>query len=311
MGEPRTRNTHVRLLACRYLGDPDGESDFRLLVDGKHIKYVTAPPEALPENPEDPEYNPWFDMTTERFVLGEFLPHIPAGNWNRGYVAKRPETAAVQFVRFDAITFESVRNIWHPTRFNEQDLPELHYANRDHETLNGDHRVQLCTSPKINDGKRVIVKRVVWPEPSCMRDMETETKIYRFLRGSGIGPKFLGHLVEGEEGRVIGFVTEYVENTRIAKGTGRSASLPEGFSEIAPAWDKDEISSSRKFPRANGGGCRGQGCGFDRLRARDAELFESGAGRGHGGVAAEPAKGGQVSGSQDARISLYRVLHKR
>lgn len=216
MNEPRTKNAHVRLLACHYLGGPDGESYFRFLVDGKHIKYVTVPPEALPENPEDPEYNPWDDMTTERFVLDEFLPCIPAGNWNSGHVAKEPETTKVQFVKFDTIALESVRNIWHPTRLDEQVFPELHYSSHNHETLNGD--IQLCTSPNIDDGKRVIVKRVIWPEPSCMRGMENETEIYRSLYGSDVGPKFLGHLVEGEEGRVIGFVTEYVENTRFARG---------------------------------------------------------------------------------------------
>ncbi|KAG4427289.1 hypothetical protein IFR05_017227 [Cadophora sp. M221] len=41
------------------------------------------------------------------------------------------------------------------------------------------------------------------------------------ISGTGVGPKFLGHLTEGENGRVVGFVAEYVE--------GASNAGPEDF----------------------------------------------------------------------------------
>jgi predicted Ser/Thr protein kinase len=39
---------------------------------------------------------------------------------------------------------------------------------------------------------------------------------YQRLKDSGIGPKFLGHLTEGRDGRVVGFAVEWVQGARAA-----------------------------------------------------------------------------------------------
>jgi hypothetical protein len=46
--------------------------------------------------------------------------------------------------------------------------------------------------------------------------MNTETTAYECIRDRGIGPKFLGHLTEGKDGRVVGFVAEWVQDARSA-----------------------------------------------------------------------------------------------
>ena len=46
--------------------------------------------------------------------------------------------------------------------------------------------------------------------------MEIETAAYQWIKDSGIGPKFFGHLTEGKDGRVVGFVAEWLEGTRVA-----------------------------------------------------------------------------------------------
>ena len=46
--------------------------------------------------------------------------------------------------------------------------------------------------------------------------MEAETTAYGSIRGSGIEPKFLGHVTEGKDGRVVGFVAEWVQDARAA-----------------------------------------------------------------------------------------------
>lgn len=38
--------------------------------------------------------------------------------------------------------------------------------------------------------------------------MEAETAAYQWLSESGVRPEFLGHLTEGEGGRVVGLVAE-------------------------------------------------------------------------------------------------------
>ena len=43
---------------------------------------------------------------------------------------------------------------------------------------------------------------------------ENECAAYQWIEGPGIGPKFLGHLIE--EGRVIGFLMEMITNARHA-----------------------------------------------------------------------------------------------
>lgn len=44
--------------------------------------------------------------------------------------------------------------------------------------------------------------------------LEAETAAYQWIDGADIGPRFLGHLTE--EGRVIGFVVEYIDEARTA-----------------------------------------------------------------------------------------------
>jgi serine/threonine protein kinase len=48
-----------------------------------------------------------------------------------------------------------------------------------------------------------------------VRWVERETLVYRTIDGKSIGPKFLGHLME--EGRVMGFLLEYIPDARAAR----------------------------------------------------------------------------------------------
>ena len=43
---------------------------------------------------------------------------------------------------------------------------------------------------------------------------EAETTAYQWIDGQGVSPNFLGHLTE--DGRVIGFVMEYIDDARSA-----------------------------------------------------------------------------------------------
>ena len=60
----------------------------------------------------------------------------------------------------------------------------------------------------------MLVKLAVWPRE--ILSMEVETAAYQWISDSSIGPKFLGHLIEGKDRRVVGFVTEWVEGARSA-----------------------------------------------------------------------------------------------
>jgi hypothetical protein len=61
----------------------------------------------------------------------------------------------------------------------------------------------------------VLLKFACWPWE--VDYLEAETAAYQWIKGTGVGPKFLGHLTEGKDGRVIGFVLEWIEGARHAE----------------------------------------------------------------------------------------------
>lgn len=194
------KNSNVRLLAC--LVEPEDaenpdDSDYRFLVDGRFVKYVTTAPGTFSGNESDQTFGP--------ILLDELLPPFPAGNWNKGHVAKDPNTREVTFVKTETMTFVAVKNVWHPLKLNELDFTQIEYLRQ---------RVRISTNPEVNEGRPVIIKTAVWPWE--IASMENETSAYERIRDRDISPRFLGHVTEGEGGRVIGFVTEWVQDGRTA-----------------------------------------------------------------------------------------------
>jgi len=98
-----------------------------------------------------------------------------------------------------------VDSLWHPVKLNELDFAQELYLRQ---------RVRISTHLEPNDGKPVLIKIAVWPWEIAF--MEAETTAYGSICGRGIGPKFLGHVTEGKDGRVVGFVAEWVQDTRAA-----------------------------------------------------------------------------------------------
>lgn len=97
-----------------------------------------------------------------------------------------------------------MENLWHPVKLNELDFAQ--------EQLR--QRVRISTHPEFNDGKPVLIKTAVWPWE--IASIEAETTVYERIRDKDISPRFLGHLTEGKDGRVVGFVVEWIQDARIA-----------------------------------------------------------------------------------------------
>lgn len=84
------------------------------------------------------------------------------------------------------------------------------------------HRLIPCKVPSRWGNKRLLVK--IQPTPLIVpRGIETEMMAYRACDGHNLTPKFLGHV--SEEGRVIGFIMEYIEGARMPIVSFREVTL--------------------------------------------------------------------------------------
>ncbi|KAJ8129967.1 hypothetical protein O1611_g3664 [Lasiodiplodia mahajangana] len=193
----RPKNVNIQLLACLVDEDDTNDSDYRFLADGQRARYVTTAPGTF-VGAED-------DRTFEPILLGELFPPFPSGSWNQGHVAKDTATGETAFVKTETVQLAGVKNIWHPVKLNEFDFTQQHRIRQ---------RVRVATHPELNNGKPVLMKLAVWPWE--IASMEVETTAYQFIDGRSIGPKFLGHVTEGNDGRVVGFIIEWVQDARAA-----------------------------------------------------------------------------------------------
>lgn len=178
----------VELLAC--LVDPDGEDEdeYRVLVNGKDVKYVTVDAGALPAE------------THRSFApdVLRVLPELPPGDWTKAHISKddrtgRPIFSAISTESLPAV--QSVWSVWHPTIV---DHLELKTVTRLRSNI---HEVTHVLFPEP-----VIFKLALFPWQ--IQHLEAETRAYEWIRNVEVGPRFLGHVSEG--GRIVGFLMENI-----------------------------------------------------------------------------------------------------
>lgn len=184
-------NSNVQLLAN--LVDPDDEEDseYRFLVDQRHIKYVTVAPGVLPKS--DRTFAP---------ALIPLLPPFPPGDWNEGHVYLDPtDPGRALFSRVAKNDLPGVEHVWHQTRI---DLLQLKKVERVRQNIH------LVTHPQFE--RPVLAKFAQFPWE--MPYYTAETAAYEWIHSAGIGPAFLGHITEA--GRVTGFLMEHIDNAKTA-----------------------------------------------------------------------------------------------
>jgi hypothetical protein len=173
-------------------------SYFRILA-GALVKYLVILPGAL-------EHSALLDMPLEFMTI---LPPMNYGDatWTMAHISHDPATGQLT-AALSSPTMAQVSNVWHPTRV---DFVELDYL----EGLGLLAGLYIWASGGAQGGHRstgsadstVIAKmaRFEWEIPY----VERETRIYQRLEGTGLAPRFVGHV--HEQGRVAGFLVEYVE----------------------------------------------------------------------------------------------------
>ena len=159
--------------------DNNVASDYRLRI-GDQIKYISVDSGTFHD-----------DILTFPPDLIDHLPELPSGDWTRARIYRKSDHLVVEP---SYTPLKGVTTCWH---HNLVDVQSLAFEERIRS------RVRVV---KYNS-KSVIAKiarfefEIPW--------VETETAIYQAIDGHGIGPAFLGHLVE--HGRVMGFLIEKID----------------------------------------------------------------------------------------------------
>lgn len=188
---PTKTTQRVRLLAALVDIDDQEDNEYRFLVDGKHVKYVTMDPGSLAG----------IDASFEPDLLS-VLPEFPPGDWTESYVARDTLSNKLVFSSTSTAQLPAVQSTWHPTVIDHLELQEV---------------------DRIRQNIQV-VSHALFPEPVAFKFapfpwqvayLEAETKAYEWIQGAGIGPKFLGHVAE--DGRVIGFLFEHIRGASMAE----------------------------------------------------------------------------------------------
>ncbi|KAF2106087.1 alpha-galactosidase A precursor [Lophiotrema nucula] len=171
--------------------DSDDESEFRILVDGRSIRYLTI----------DPGLYDVGDMCFGPSLIS-MLPPLPPGDWNQGHISNDASKGRPHFSRVTKAQLPEITNIWHP---RQVDYLELGMGKK----LRSN--VYEATCPCV-DSNMIIAKfaRFSWEMPQ----LDAEARAYQWIERQNIGPKFLGHI--SEEGRVIGFMIERIADCRHA-----------------------------------------------------------------------------------------------
>lgn len=191
-------NTNVTMEAALVEVEEASQSEYRFLVDGRFIKYLHVAPRTF--------LAPLTARVDPFTILRHYIPPFPSGDWNHARLCRDEQSDSIVFTTIRKDPMGGVRNIWHPSK-----LIDYHF------TRHGQLRegVHVCTHPGVNSGQPVVVKYAVWPW--CIFDIEAETSMYQRLNEMGLTPRFLGHLVDGEDPeRVYGTVTKFFPDGRPA-----------------------------------------------------------------------------------------------
>ena len=174
--------------------DGRDNSYFRILA-GTHIKYIVILPGAL-------ERSALLDMPLDFVDILPPLGYCDDG-WTTAHISRNPVSGKLE-ATLSSPAMPGVSNVWHPTCVDFLALDRLEGLG----LLAGLYTwVPGAAQRNIDTQGAVIAKtaRFEWEIPY----IEQETRIYQRLEGTGLAPRFLGHV--HEQGRVIGFLLAYAE----------------------------------------------------------------------------------------------------
>jgi predicted Ser/Thr protein kinase len=179
----------IEVLQCSV--DPSDESEFRILIDGKFVKYLTI--DGGLYNVDDMCFAP---------SLISIIPPLPPGDWNTGRISRNGADGQPHFAEVTKVQLPGISPLWHPLRIDHLELCMGRKLRSN---------VYEATTPHFD--LPIVVKFARFPFE--IPYLNSETSAYQWIQNHQIGPQFLAHLTE--EGRVIGFAMERIINCRHAR----------------------------------------------------------------------------------------------
>ncbi|KAJ8110676.1 hypothetical protein ONZ43_g5815 [Nemania bipapillata] len=132
------------------------------------------------------------------------VPLLPGGDWLTADVGMTPDEKQIFITTTSCKPLPGVRNEWYEDSYEYVDLDIVPASI-------GTGRVKLVTAPGLDTPRHQAVMKFS-PFPGGISRIEAETNIYQHIQKSTVAPKFLGHVKE--DGRIIGFLIEYIEGAR-------------------------------------------------------------------------------------------------
>ncbi|KAI9668619.1 MAG: hypothetical protein M1831_001058 [Alyxoria varia] len=170
--------------------DPETmEGQFRLLIEGSSVKYLTVDGNGIFADNCDMCFKPTLFAT---------LPNLPEGDWNVGHVvaAEGKDSEVGQRAVFESTRRDddlpTIRSIWHPLKVDVTDL-ELQRINK---LASNVWKVDVNMSEDANAAKQPAIAKMANMAHEVSY-YDAETAAYSWIEGSGVAPRFLGHIHEG------------------------------------------------------------------------------------------------------------------
>ncbi|KAL8281850.1 hypothetical protein RB600_005347 [Gaeumannomyces tritici] len=195
-------------------GNGRDDSHFRIR-SGHKVKYVTTLPRTLSVDTLD-------DMPLNFEAILPLLDYGGDG-WTHASVFRDAETGELA-ASLSSPAMAGVESVWHPEMIDMMDLDKIktwsmlvqlcrYHPSSSSSSSSSSHVDQDEAAAVAGPTTRVAVAKMARFEWEVAY-IEGETRGYKLLEGTGLAPRFLGHVHEG--GRVMGVLLELLEGGRPA-----------------------------------------------------------------------------------------------
>ncbi len=142
------------------------------------------------------------------------MPPFPTGDWNLAHLVRDSSTGELQVRNQERVSLVGIAN----NRDLSQESVEYFSLRHDQNlTRLISDRTMRVRHARMNHGRPMVMKIMAIPDQDEKGYIDTEVRAYGLLRGSEIAPRFLGFVTEN--GRRIGFLTEYIDGARRAEAS--------------------------------------------------------------------------------------------